>query len=132
MKDLTPNLNLPAKALHHFFSRAVSRVAQIIRSSDNEKTTTATTMRPKGKDKPEGPIRTPVTHSHRVNKLVPPRPFPTVPAGVSATGPRSAHHEGKNYITITRRTQLGTYLRRCKDLVLKDGCVILLSRPRMS
>lgn len=89
-------------------------------------------MHPKGKDKPEGPIRTPVTHNHRVNKLVPPRPFPTVPAGVSATGPRSAHHEGKNYITITRRTQLGAYLRRCKDLVLKDGCVILLSRPRMS
>ncbi|KAN0127576.1 hypothetical protein V8E53_014664, partial [Lactarius tabidus] len=54
-------------------------------------------------------------------KLDPPRPFPTVPAGVSATGPRSAHHEGKNYITITRRTQLGAYLRRCKDLALKDG-----------
>jgi ribonuclease P/MRP protein subunit RPP20 len=81
-------------------------------------------MRRKGKDKSVGPIRTPVTHSHRVNKLDPPRPFPTVPAGVSATGPRSAHHEGKNYITITRRTQLGAYLRRCKDLVMKDGCVI--------
>ncbi|KAI0261083.1 hypothetical protein BC834DRAFT_814302, partial [Gloeopeniophorella convolvens] len=57
----------------------------------------------------------------RLNKLVPPRPFPTVPAGVSATGPRSAHHEGKNFITITRKTKLGAYLRRCKDLVLKDG-----------
>ena len=66
-----------------------------------------------------GPIRT----SHRVNKLVPPRPFPTVPAAVSATGPRSAHHEGKNYITVTRKTKLGSYLRRCKDIVLKDGCV---------
>lgn len=70
-----------------------------------------------------GPIRTTRTPAHRVNKLVPPRPFPTVPAGVSATGPRSAHHEGKNYITVTRKTKLGPYLRRCKDVVLKDGCV---------
>ncbi|KAH9915767.1 uncharacterized protein BXZ73DRAFT_53021 [Epithele typhae] len=58
---------------------------------------------------------------HRVRKLVPPRPFPTVPASVSATGPRSAHTEGKNYICITRRTELGAYLRRCKDVFLKDG-----------
>ncbi|KAH9977317.1 hypothetical protein BGW80DRAFT_1435971 [Lactifluus volemus] len=65
-----------------------------------------------------GPIR---TSNHRVKKLVPPRPFPTVPVGVSATGPRSAHHQGKNYITITRKTKLGPYLRRCKDIVLKDG-----------
>ncbi|KAI0312963.1 hypothetical protein OF83DRAFT_1143535 [Amylostereum chailletii] len=57
----------------------------------------------------------------RVKKLVPPRPFPTVPTSVSATGPRSAHHEGKNYIAVTRKTGLGAYLRRCKDLVLKDG-----------
>lgn len=70
-----------------------------------------------------GPVRTTKTPAHRVNKLVPPRPFPTVPAGVSATGPRSAHHEGKNYITVTRKTKLGSYLRRCKDVVLKDGYV---------
>ncbi|EIM90257.1 uncharacterized protein STEHIDRAFT_27362, partial [Stereum hirsutum FP-91666 SS1] len=57
----------------------------------------------------------------KVNKLVPPRPFPTVPVGVNATGPRSAHHEGKNFIAITRKTSLGAYLRRCKDIVLKDG-----------
>ncbi|KAI0253807.1 hypothetical protein BJV78DRAFT_1280573 [Lactifluus subvellereus] len=75
----------------------------------------------KGKEKALGPIRTPKTPSHRVKKLVPPRPFPTVPASVSATGPRSAHHEGKNYITITRKTKLGPYLRRCKDIILKDG-----------
>ncbi|PIL32635.1 hypothetical protein GSI_05339 [Ganoderma sinense ZZ0214-1] len=60
-------------------------------------------------------------HKHKVRKLVPPRPFPTVPASVSATGPRSAHTEGKNYICITRRTELGAYLRRCKDVFLKDG-----------
>ncbi|KAH0584427.1 hypothetical protein H2248_009968 [Termitomyces sp. 'cryptogamus'] len=57
----------------------------------------------------------------RINKLVPPRPFPTVPSSVSATGPRSAHKEGKNLICITRKTALGAYLRRCKDVVLKDG-----------
>ncbi|KAI9059717.1 hypothetical protein FKP32DRAFT_1579193 [Trametes sanguinea] len=58
---------------------------------------------------------------HKVRKLVPPRPFPTVPTSVSATGPRSAHTEGKNYICVTRRTELGAYLRRCKDVFLKDG-----------
>ena len=60
----------------------------------------------------------------KVRKLVPPRPFPTVPTSVSATGPRSAHKEGKNHICITRRTELGAYLRRCKELFLKDGCVV--------
>ncbi|KAI5124514.1 hypothetical protein M0805_003038 [Coniferiporia weirii] len=57
----------------------------------------------------------------KIRKLAPPRPFPTVPTSVSATGPRSAHIEGKNRICITRRTPLGAYLRRCKDVVLKDG-----------
>ncbi|EJD05937.1 uncharacterized protein FOMMEDRAFT_69447, partial [Fomitiporia mediterranea MF3/22] len=57
----------------------------------------------------------------KYRKLVPPRPFPTVPTSVSATGPRSAHTEGKNRICITRKTELGKYLRRCKDVVLKDG-----------
>ncbi|THH09368.1 hypothetical protein EW145_g2071 [Phellinidium pouzarii] len=57
----------------------------------------------------------------RIRKLVPPRPFPTVPTSVSATGPQSAHTEGKNRICITRRTPLGAYLRRCKDVILKDG-----------
>src|SRR4051812_2598483 len=55
------------------------------------------------------------------NKLVPPRPFPTVPTSVSATGPRSAHTEGKNVICVTRRTKLGAYLRRCKEVILEDG-----------
>jgi ribonuclease P/MRP protein subunit RPP20 len=59
----------------------------------------------------------------KYRKLAPPRPFPTVPTSVSATGPRSAHVEGKNYICITRKTPLGAYLRRCKDVVLKAGCV---------
>ncbi|KAF5372887.1 hypothetical protein D9758_001512 [Tetrapyrgos nigripes] len=54
-------------------------------------------------------------------KLTAPRPFPTVPTSVSASGPRSAHTEGKNLICITRKTSLGNYLRRCKDVIIKDG-----------
>ncbi|PPQ77579.1 hypothetical protein CVT25_011371 [Psilocybe cyanescens] len=57
----------------------------------------------------------------RINKLAPPRPFPTVPTSVSATGPRSSHREGKNMICLTRKTSLGAYMRRCKDVVLVDG-----------
>ncbi|KAF9265855.1 hypothetical protein L218DRAFT_897735 [Marasmius fiardii PR-910] len=54
-------------------------------------------------------------------KLVAPKPFPTVAKSASATGPRSAHVEGKNFICITRKTSLSTYMRRCKDLVIKNG-----------
>ncbi|KAL0947544.1 hypothetical protein HGRIS_013640 [Hohenbuehelia grisea] len=59
--------------------------------------------------------------THKIRKLVPQRPFPTVPTSVSATGPRSAHKEGKNMICISRKTPLAAYMRRCKDVVLKDG-----------
>src|ERR1700761_9349449 len=59
----------------------------------------------------------------RIVKLAPPRPFPTVPRSVSATGPRSAHKEGKNLICITRKTPLAAYLRRCKNLIIADGWV---------
>ena len=75
----------------------------------------------KGKKK-EGPNHQGVRDSRRrINKLVPPRPFPTVPTSVSATGPRSNHKEGKNLICITRKTTLASYLRRCKDIIIKDG-----------
>ncbi|KAL0576213.1 hypothetical protein V5O48_005780 [Marasmius crinis-equi] len=57
----------------------------------------------------------------RRRKLVAPRPFPTVAKAASATGPRSAHHEGGNFICLTRKTSLSTYMRRCKDLILKKG-----------
>ncbi|KAL5533042.1 hypothetical protein ACEPAF_4818 [Sanghuangporus sanghuang] len=63
----------------------------------------------------------PQSSPQMIRKLAPPRPFPTVPTSVSATGPRSAHKEGKNRICITRKTDLGAYLRRCKDVVLQDG-----------
>jgi len=58
---------------------------------------------------------------YKIRKLNPKRPFPTVPTSVSATGPRSAHTEGKNYIFVSRKTPLGAYLRRCKDVVINDG-----------
>ncbi|KAE9398356.1 hypothetical protein BT96DRAFT_822167 [Gymnopus androsaceus JB14] len=57
----------------------------------------------------------------RIKKLAPARPFPSVPTAVSATGPRSAHTEGKNLICITRKTSLGAYMRRCKNIIIKDG-----------
>lgn len=63
----------------------------------------------------------PAKPKYKIKKLVPPRPFPTVPTSVSATGPRSTHSEGKNLICITRKTPLAAYLRRCKDVILKDG-----------
>ncbi|TCD63113.1 hypothetical protein EIP91_005985 [Steccherinum ochraceum] len=68
-----------------------------------------------------GPSTSNTRSTHTVRKLAPPRPYPTVPTSVSATGPRSAHTEGKNYICVTRKTPLGGYLRRCKAVVMKDG-----------
>ena len=73
-----------------------------------------------GVPKPNPPLAKPAAKRRKI-KLTPPRPFPTVPASVSATGPRSAHSEGKNYICITRKTPLAAYLRRCKDVILDDG-----------
>lgn len=70
---------------------------------------------------PDASETLPAKPRQNIRKLVPPRPFPTVPTSVSATGPRSAHKEGKNYICLTRKTPLGAYLRRCKDVILKDG-----------
>ncbi|KAF8655823.1 hypothetical protein AX16_002908 [Volvariella volvacea WC 439] len=71
----------------------------------------------KGDDKA---MPSPEPRVHR-RKLAPPRPWPTVPPSASATGPRSAFREGKNYICITNKTKLGAYMRRCKELVIEDG-----------
>lgn len=60
-----------------------------------------------------------------IRKLAPPRPFPTVPTSVSASGPKSAHKEGKNLICITRHTPLAAYLSRCKKLLVDEGWVFL-------
>ncbi|EPQ58649.1 hypothetical protein GLOTRDRAFT_127139 [Gloeophyllum trabeum ATCC 11539] len=81
------------------------------------------THKNKGKGKAQEPKNnaSKQTSGYTVRKLNPRRPFPTVPSSVSATGPRSAHTEGKNYICISRKTPLAAYLRRCKDIILKDG-----------
>ena len=70
-----------------------------------------------------------IVPSHKVRKLAPPRPFPTVSTSVPATGPKSQHNEGKNRLCITRKTSLGGYMRRCKDLVIKDGYAITQHYP---
>ena len=67
------------------------------------------------------PPAKPAANQRKIKKLTPPRPFPTVPTSVSATAPRSARSEGKNYICITRKTPLAAYLRRCKDVIMVDG-----------
>jgi hypothetical protein len=72
-----------------------------------------------GRSKPQDQSK--AHQRRRINKLVPPRPFPTVPTSVSATGPRSNHKEGKNLICITRKTSLSCYIRRCKDVIIQDG-----------
>ncbi|KAG8934051.1 hypothetical protein FRC03_000027 [Tulasnella sp. 419] len=59
--------------------------------------------------------------STQVVKLNPPRPFPMVPTSSTATGPRSSRAEGNNMICVTRKVELGMYLRRCKDLILRNG-----------
>jgi hypothetical protein len=60
----------------------------------------------------------------KIVKLNPHRPYPSVPTSSSATGPRSKRKEGNNKICITRRTDLGAYLSRCKDLFVKEGYVL--------
>ena len=92
-------------------------------------TDTNTTKPEKGKKRATPPAddeKSTTDSRKRIRKLAPPRPFPTVPTSMNATGPRSTHVEGKNYICITRKTPLGAYLRRCKDLILKDGYVSIV------
>ncbi|KAL6308707.1 hypothetical protein BKA93DRAFT_725448 [Sparassis latifolia] len=102
--------------------------ARPVQGTSGEESRTVATDKGKGKAKDTGPTARKDAgkdgadaSTHKIRKLVPPRPFPTVPTSVSATGPRSAHTDGKNYICITRHTPLGGYLRRCKDVILKDG-----------
>lgn len=84
----------------------------------------------KGKERAKADSLPQKVPHHRIRKLVPPRPFPTVPRSVSATGPRSSHREGKNLICLTRKSSLSNYMRRCKDIIINDGYVHPLSTPR--
>lgn len=75
----------------------------------------------KGESEGGGEDQSNSTRRPRIRRLAPPRPFPTVASASSATGPRAAHHEGKNNICVTRKTKLAAYLRRCKALLVDDG-----------
>lgn len=92
-------------------------------AQDDQSSSIDVTHKDGGKGKEVENSDTSRARPYKIRKLEPPRPFPTVPTSVSATGPRSAHTEGKNYITVTRKTKLGAYLRRCKDLFINDGYV---------
>jgi hypothetical protein len=70
---------------------------------------------------PVKPAPQPSKRREHIRKLAPPRPFPTVPTSVSASGPKSSHKEGKNLICITRNTPLAAYLSRCKKLLVDEG-----------
>lgn len=67
------------------------------------------------------PIVIPLKPKPKIVKLAPKRPYPTVPTSSNATGPRSKRKEGNNKICVTRRTDLGAYLKRCKHVFVKEG-----------
>lgn len=64
-------------------------------------------------------VKAPRKPRPKIVKLAPRRPFPTVPTSSNATGPKSKRKEGNNMICVTRRTELGAYLRQCRDLFVK-------------
>jgi len=85
-------------------------------------TVSATKKRPKTKKKTtQG--RGPLAPKPKIIKLKPARPYPTVPTSSSATVPKSRRAEGRNKVCVTRRTELGSYLRQCRDVLTKDGYV---------
>ncbi|KAG6331261.1 hypothetical protein ID866_7825 [Astraeus odoratus] len=61
----------------------------------------------------------------RIRKLAPPRPFPSVPPGRSATAPRSTSSHPSpaepTCLCVTRKTALAAYIRRCKTAFLDYG-----------
>ena len=65
----------------------------------------------------------PLAPNPKIIKLKPARPYPTVPVSSSATVPKSRRAEGRNKICVTRRTELGSYLRQCRDVLTKNGYV---------
>lgn len=74
---------------------------------------------------PLAPAPAPPRKRPRILKLAPPRPYPTVPIGRSATGPRSTSTRPSPdeplCLCVTRKTALAAYIRRCKSAFLQDG-----------
>jgi hypothetical protein len=117
----TINIAQPSDSTVQTSPQTAAAIAELHNDTKNSK------GKGKEKDRPDTQTR----NARRIKKLVPPRPFPTVPPSVSATGPRSSHREGKNMICLTRKTSLGTYMRRCKDVIIKDGYVLYTSPPNI-
>lgn len=93
-----------------------------VRNTKEKETLQVASRAPDGSADQSAPYAQPNPNRRpHIRKLAPPRPFPTVSPASSATGPRSAHHEGKNNICVTRKTKLAAYLRRCKALLVDDG-----------
>ncbi|KAI6036997.1 hypothetical protein BKA83DRAFT_4170575, partial [Pisolithus microcarpus] len=62
----------------------------------------------------------------RIRKLAPPRPYPTVPLGRSATGSaldslQRPSPDEPMCLCVTRKTALPVYIRRCTSAFLQDG-----------
>ncbi|KAI5987533.1 hypothetical protein EDD15DRAFT_2580796 [Pisolithus albus] len=74
---------------------------------------------------PAAPAPAPLRKRLRIRKLAPPRPYPTVPLGRSATGPRSTSArpspDEPMCLCVTRKTALPVYIRRCTSAFLQDG-----------
>ncbi|KAL7416248.1 hypothetical protein BDY24DRAFT_378961 [Mrakia frigida] len=59
---------------------------------------------------------------NRKRKLVPPRPLDSLlPPGSAVTGP-TAQIEGRTVVLVSRKSSLSSYMRRCKALIVEEGC----------
>lgn len=59
-------------------------------------------------------------------KLAPPKPPGAgLPAGAAVTGP-TGQIKGRDVVLVSRRAELGSYMRKCKALMVEEGCVLLV------
>jgi hypothetical protein len=67
------------------------------------------------------PDPAPASPHTRRRKLTASRPIAvSLPAGFAVTGP-TAHIKGGSTVLVRRGTNLGSYMRRCKKLILETG-----------
>ena len=65
-------------------------------------------------------------------KLAPPKPPGAgLPAGAAVTGP-TGQIKGRDVVMVSRKAELGSYMRRCKALMVEEGCAPLSSSRRTS
>ena len=93
-----------------------------VTDAQNNAHSTVSVAKKRSKTKKKNPQgRGPLAPKPKIIKLKPARPYPTVPTSSSATVPKSRRTEGRNKVCVTRRTELGSYLRQCRDVLTKDG-----------